>query len=135
MGHALAFHKCGIQSHIVLYTLAVWRTRFGFQLCRLWSAIILWFQNIRDSYGAGVQMLSAILLILLLRGMGKTDGFLTGIVGIPAAWTADPVGSLQNLRDVNGAVLPCYDIQHSKTSHAVLDWLIRTAMNRLRDSS
>ena len=122
MGHALAFRKCGIQSHVVLYHfggLAVPDSVSNYVgYGRQYSSGSKIFVT---AMGPGVQMLSAILLILLLRGMGKTDGFLTGIVGIPAAWTADPVGSLQNLRDVNGAVLPCYDIQQfPKPSHAVL---------------
>ena len=112
MGHALAFRKCGIQSHIVLYHfggLAVPDSVSNYVgYGRQYSSGSKIFVT---AMGPGVQMLSAILLILFLRGMGKTDGFLTGIVGIPAAWTADPVGSLQDIRKVNGAVLPCYPIQ------------------------
>ena len=112
LGHALAFRKCGIQSHVVLYHfggLAVPDSvgnyvGYGSHYSPRSKIFV-------TAMGPGVQMLSAVLLVLLLRGMGKTDGFLSGVVDIPASWTADPIASLHEISNIEGALLPFHALQ------------------------
>ena len=111
MGHALAFRKCGIRSHVVLYHFG------GLAVPDSISSYVGYGKEYSSgskifvtAMGPGVQMVSAILLIVLLRGVGKTDGFVTA-VGVPANWTADPIGVLENIHQVNGSLLPYYSIE------------------------
>lgn len=107
LGHALAFRKCGIRSHIVLY-------HFGGLAAPDSISNYVGFGKDYSSrskifvtaMGPGVQLLSAILLVILLRGLGKTDGFVTRFIGVPAHWTADPMGVLNEIEQVEGSLLP-----------------------------
>ena len=112
MGHALAFRKCGIQSHVVLYHFG------GLAVPDSVGSYVGYGSHYSPrskifvtAMGPGVQMLSAVLLVLVLRGMGKTDGFLSGVVRMPASWTADPIGQLQDISNIDGALLPYHALQ------------------------
>ncbi len=118
LGHALAFRQCGIQSHIVLYHFG------GLAIPDSISSYVGSSSNYSSrskifvtAMGPGIQMLSAILLVLVLRGFGKTDGFLTRAVGIPASWTADPIGTLTDIKSIDGAILPYYPISAFPEEH------------------
>ena len=113
MGHALAFRKCGIQSHVVLYHFG------GLAVPDSVSNYVGYGDHYSSrskifvtAMGPGIQMLSAILLVVLLRGMGKTDQFLTGIVGVPAAWTADPVDAIQEISVIDGVLKPYHPLEN-----------------------
>ena len=98
MGHALAFRQCGIRAYVVLY-------HFGGLAVP--SAMESYFDHASGytprqkifvtAAGPGLQIMAALLLVIGLRGIGKTDGFLTQFVGIPANYTADPVLTFQNI--------------------------------------
>ena len=89
MGHALAFRRCGIRAHIVLYHMG--GVAVPTSGCTSKQNLFV------TAAGPSMQILAALLVIVALRAVGKTDGFLTAQVGIPARLTADPSGTLDNI--------------------------------------
>ena len=112
MGHALAFRNCGMKSHIVLYHFG------GLAIPDSVSNYVGYGKQYSSgskifvtAMGPGIQILSAVLLVLILRGLGKTDGFVTRIAGVPAAWTADPLGVVEEIKRMEGASRPYYRLE------------------------
>jgi len=98
MGHALAFRRCGIRAHIVLYHMGGVAVPTGMESYFDHTSGYTSKQKLFvTAAGPGMQILAALLVIVALRAMGKTDGFLTEHVGIPARLTADPSGTLDNI--------------------------------------
>ncbi|MBT7256806.1 MAG: site-2 protease family protein [Planctomycetaceae bacterium] len=98
MGHALAFNRCGIRAHVVLYHFGGLAVPTGMESYFDHASGYTSKQKLFvTAAGPGMQILAALLVIVALRAMGKTDGFLTEHVGIPARLTADPSGTLDNI--------------------------------------
>ena len=98
MGHAVAFNRCGIRAHIVLYHFGGIAVPTGMESYFDHTSGYTSKQKLFvTAAGPGIQILAALLVIVALRAVGKTDGFLTAQVGIPAQLTADPSGTLDNI--------------------------------------
>ena len=98
MGHALAFSRCGIRAHVVLYHFGGVAVPTGMESYFDHTSGYTSKQKLFvTAAGPSMQILAALLVIVALRAVGKTDGFLTAQVGIPARLTADPTGTLNNI--------------------------------------
>jgi Zn-dependent protease len=98
MGHALAFRRCGIRAHVVLYHFGGVAVPTGMESYFDHTSGYTTKQKLFvTAAGPSMQILAALLIIVALRAVGKTDGFLTAQVGIPARLTADPSGTLDNI--------------------------------------
>jgi Zn-dependent protease len=98
MGHALAFSRCGIRAHVVLYHFGGLAVPTGMESYFDHTSGYTSKQKLFvTAAGPAMQILAALLVIVALRAVGKTDGFLTAQVGIPARLTADPSGTLDNI--------------------------------------
>jgi len=98
MGHALAFRRCGIRAHVVLYHFGGVAVPTGMESYFDHTSEYTSKQKLFvTAAGPSMQILAALLVIVAVRAVGKTDGFLTAQVGIPARLTADPHGTLDNI--------------------------------------
>jgi len=113
MGHALAFRRCGIRAHIVLYHFGGLAVPTGMESYFDHTSGYTSKQKLFvTAAGPSMQILAALLVIVAVRAVGKTDGFLTAQLGIPARLTADPHGTLNNIiMSLNRSDL-AWDLRH-----------------------
>lgn len=113
MGHALVFRRCGIRAHIVLYHMGGVAVPTGMESYFDHTSGYTSKQKLLvTAAGPSMQILAALLVIVALRAVGKTDGFLTAQVGIPARLTADPSGTLNNIIISLGRKDVAWDLRH-----------------------
>jgi len=112
MGHALAFRHCRIRAHVVLYHFGGLAVPTGMDSYFDHSSGFTSKQKLFvTAAGPGLQIILTLLLVFGLRGMGKTDGFLTQKVGIPARLTADPSQMLEELVNTPNLIQPCWKLE------------------------
>ena len=97
LGHALCFACYRINSHVVLYHFGGLAIPDSFQSAAGRSGRDSPFQQIMISAaGPGAQIGLALVVILLLRLGGYTDGTLSQL-GLPPQWTADPIEEVHHI--------------------------------------
>jgi len=89
LGHALCFRYYRINSHIVLYHFGGLAIPDSFQAAGYGSQLKSGQQLAISAAGPAAQLALALVVILLLRLTGYSDGFVS--IFIPPHWTADPL--------------------------------------------
>jgi len=115
MGHALAFRHCRIRAHVVLYHFGGLAVPTAMESYVDHTSGFTSKQKLFvTAAGPGLQIFLTLLLVLGLRGMGKTDGFLTREVGIPAPLTADPSLLLEEVLATPNLIQACWKLEDLK---------------------
>jgi stage IV sporulation protein FB len=138
MGHALAFRRYGIESHIVLYHFGGLAIPTGSRSSyRTGTTIRPWQQFVISGAGPGIQMLGAVILVMALWGLGyfvESLGALPEFIESRINQSAAKLLPLDGLRagvvfflypSVLWALLnliPVYPLDGGQMTKAIVDW-------------
>ena len=90
LGHALCFRYYRINSHIVLYHFGGLAIPDSYQVAGYGSQLKPGQQLAISAAGPAAQLALALIVILIVRLAGYSDGFISKLLPAAAEWTSDP---------------------------------------------